>query len=139
VNIWDARGTLLLRKGETITSEQHRGLLMLHSPVVLASDWQALSYGYSSTLDRLLRNNESISRLAQVRALASVPEPGLAARGAPPALSEAWAELHGLLDTLLHQGAEATQFMERLMRVQARSDALWDEQPDRSLLVLVQR
>ena len=41
VNIWDPKGVLLLRKGEHITSEQHRGLLMLHTPMVLAADWQA--------------------------------------------------------------------------------------------------
>ncbi|MCM3563527.1 hypothetical protein [Hydrogenophaga intermedia] len=47
INIWDPKGTLLLRKGEKITSEQHRGHLMLHGPVVLASDWQAVSYAYT--------------------------------------------------------------------------------------------
>ena len=38
VNIWDPKGVLLLRKGETITSEQHRSTLMLHGPLVLASE-----------------------------------------------------------------------------------------------------
>src|SRR5690606_20535293 len=56
-----------------------------------------------------------------------------------PALAEAWADLHAQLDSLLHQGVEATQFLERLMRVQARADTLWDQQPDGSLLVMVQR
>lgn len=139
MNIWDAKGVLLLRKGQAITSEQHRGVLMLHSPVVLASDWKALSYGYTSTLDRLVRSNESIQRITQVRALVPMPEASPAAGGAPAALNGSWAELHAALDSLLHQGAGATQFLERLMRVQSRSDALWEEQPDSSLLVLVQR
>lgn len=47
VNVWDGKGVLLLRKGETIGSENRRGVLLLHAPMVLASDWQALSYGYS--------------------------------------------------------------------------------------------
>ena len=70
INIWDPKGTLLLRKGEKITSEQHRGHLMLHGPVVLASDWQAVSYAYTATLDRMVRGNESLQRIADVSALA---------------------------------------------------------------------
>ena len=63
VNIWDAKGVLLLRKGEAITSEQHRGVLMLHAPLVLAADWQALNYGYTTSLDRMVRGNESLKSL----------------------------------------------------------------------------
>jgi len=137
VNVWDAKGVLLLRRGESIGSENRRGVLLLHAPVVLESDWQALRYGYSSTLDRLVRGNQSLSRIAQVQALAPAEVPSLS-REPQASLTEDWAELHALLSALLHQGAEATQFLERLLRVQAHGDALWQEQPDRSLLVLVQ-
>ncbi|NIM41202.1 MAG: hypothetical protein GTN84_08865 [Hydrogenophaga sp.] len=137
VNIWDAKGVLLLRKGEAITSEQHRGVLMLHAPLVLAADWQALNYGYTSSLDRMVRGNQSLQRIAELSALSSS---AAVAYGVEEGTSapEAWADLHASLAAVLHQGPEAHQFMERLLKVQARGDQLWDDQPDNSLLVLVQ-
>lgn len=135
INIWDPKGTLLLRKGEMITSEQHRGHLMLHGPVVLASDWKAVSYAYTATLDRMVRGNQSLQRIAEVSALVAPRSQAVADElGAP----EAWADQHAALATLLHQGDQAQQFVERLLRIQASADALWEEQPDNSLLVLIQ-
>jgi HD-GYP domain-containing protein (c-di-GMP phosphodiesterase class II) len=136
VNIWDPKGVLLLRKGEHITSEQHRGLLMLHTPMVLAADWQAWGYSYTETLDRMVRGNESISRIAALDAMVPV-------HNKPPAseelaITEAWADIHAALNTLLHQGAEAGHFLERLDRLCAQTDKLWREHPDDCLLVLVQ-
>lgn len=136
VNIWDAKGVLLLRKGEAITSEQHRGVLMLHAPLVLAADWQALNYGYTTSLDRMVRGNESLIRIAGLNALSAAPAAPEWREEVPA--PDAWADLHATLAALLHQGPEAGQFLERLLKVQARGDQLWDDQPDNSLLVLVQ-
>lgn len=136
VNIWDPKGVLLLRKGEVIASERHREQIMLHSPGVLASDWQAVSYGYTRTLDRLVRNNESLSEIAKVAALAVGP--GAQAPSEQVAVTELWVDLHATLGNLLHQGAGASHFLERLQRVQDSLIPLWSQQPDKSLLVLVQ-
>jgi len=136
VNIWDPKGVLLLRKGETITSARHRDQIMLHTPGVLASDWQAVSYGYTTALDRLVRNNESLSEIAKLNALTVESDPQGRDQQLP--VSEAWADLHATLGTLLHQGSEANQFIERLLRVQTAGAQLWQQQPDNSLVVLVQ-
>lgn len=136
VNIWDPKGVLLLRKGETVTSGKHLEQIMLHSPGVLASDWQAVSYGYTTTLDRLVRNNESLSQIAKVSALAVEADPHARSQQLP--VSEAWADLHATLSTLLHQGSEASQFLDRLQRLQATGTQLWQQHADNSLLVLVQ-
>jgi len=136
VNIWDPKGVLLLRKGETITSDKHRDQIMLHTPGVLASDWQAVSYGYTTTLDRLVRNNQSLHQIAKVSAMAVESDPQARTQQLP--VSEAWADLHATLSTLLHQGNEASQFLERLQRLQSTGAQLWQQQPDNSLLVLVQ-
>lgn len=136
VNIWDPKGVLLLRKGEHITSEQHRGLLMLHTPMVLAADWQAWSYSYTAALDRMVRGNESLSRIAALDAMVPVQEKKEAPDDLPP--TEAWPDIHASLSTLLHQGAEASQFTERLERLALQTHQLWLEHPDVSLMVLVQ-
>jgi HD-GYP domain-containing protein (c-di-GMP phosphodiesterase class II) len=136
VNIWDPKGVLLLRKGEPITSEQHRGLLMLHTPMVLAADWQAWGYSYTETLDRMVRGNESLSRIAALDTM--VPVRSKPEASEEPATPDAWADIHAALNTLLHQGPEASHFMERLERLTAQTDKLWREHPDDSLLILVQ-
>lgn len=136
VNIWDPKGVLLLRKGEPITSEQHRGHLMLHTPMVLAADWQAWSYSYTAALDRMVRGNESLSRIAALDAMVPVQQKKEARDDLPP--TEAWPDIHAALSTLLHQGAEASHFVERLERLTAQTDKLWREDPDDSLLILVQ-
>ncbi len=135
VNVWDPKGVLLLRKGEPITSEQHRGHLMLHAPMVRESDWQAWSYSYTAELDRMVRSNESISRIAGLSHMVEV-------RGAPSqdefSAHQLWPDLHASLATLLHQGVEAGQFPERIERLAQRAQRCWLESPDESLLVLVQ-
>ena len=136
VNIWDPKGVLLLRKGEPITSEQHRGHLMLHTPMVLAADWQAWGYSYTAALDRMVRGNESLSRIAALDAM--VPVHSKPEASDELAATEAWADTHAALNTLLHQGADASHFIERLERLTALTDKLWREHPDDSLLILVQ-
>ena len=136
VNIWDPKGVLLLRKGEPITSEQHRSHLMLHTPMVLAADWQAWGYSYTAALDRMVRGNESLGSIAALDAM--VPVHSKPEAGDELAAPEAWADIHAALNTLLHQGPEASHFTQRLERLTAQTDKLWREHPDDSLLVLVQ-
>lgn len=135
VNVWDPKGVLLLRKGEPITSEQHRGHLMLHAPMVRESDWQAWSYSYTAELDRLVRTNESISRIAGLTHMVEV-------RAVPTEDDErahrVWPDLHATLATLLHQAGDESQFLKRLQQVAQRAERCWRSSPDESLLALVQ-
>lgn len=137
VNVWDPKGVLLLRKGEAITSEQHRGLLMLHSPVVLEADWRAWSYSYTTELDRMVRDDAPIKRIAgltQARA-PEVPNPP---QREEVGTMEFWTDMHASLNSLLHQGGSATQFLDKFERLAERSLRQWRAAPDDSLLVLVQ-
>ena len=135
VNVWDPKGVLLLRKGEAITSEQHRGLLMLHSPVVLEADWRAWSYSYTTELDRMVRDNAPLNRIAGVSHAVEVPHIEAREEAGPV---ELWADLHASLNSLLHQGSAVTQFNDKLERLAARAQRLWHAAPDDCLLVLVQ-
>ncbi len=135
VNVWDPKGVLLLRKGEAITSEQHRGLLMLHSPVVLEADWRAWSYSYTTELDRMVRDNAPLNRIASVSHAVEVPHVEAREEAGPV---ERWTDMHASLNSLLHQGVSATQFLDKLERLAERSLRQWRAAPDDSLLVLVQ-
>lgn len=138
VNVWDPKGVLLLRKGECITSEQHRNHLMLHTPMVEDVDWQAWTYGYKAELDRLVRSNEPLNRIAGVSHPLEVREVRDASAADDATLDVVWADLQATLSTLLHQGAEAVQFQERLQRVESRMHLLWSRSADDCILVLVQ-
>ena len=135
VNVWDPKGVLLLRKGEAITSEQHRGLLMLHSPVVLEADWRAWSYSYTTELDRMVRDNAPLNRIAGVSHAVEVPNVEAREEAGPV---ELWSDMHASLNSLLHQGTAAIQFNDKLERLAARAQGLWRTAPDDCLLVLVQ-
>ena len=135
VNVWDPKGVLLLRKGEPITSEQHRGLLMLHGPVVLESDWRAWSYSYTTELDRMVRDDAPLKRIAGVTHAVEVPNAVDREEAGPV---EVWTDLHNSLNSALQQGAAALHFHEKLDRLAARAQRLWRTAPDDSLLVLVQ-
>ncbi len=135
VNVWDPKGVLLLRKGEAITSEQHRGLLMLHSPVVLEADWRAWSYGYTAELDRMVRGNETLSRIAGLSHAVELPNVESRDEAGPV---EVWADVHAALNSLLQQGQAATHFNDRIERLCTRALRMWHTSPDDSLLVLVQ-
>lgn len=136
VNLWDPKGVLLLRKGETVVSETQREWIMLRSPHVRADDWQAVTYGYMTKLDRMVRNNESISEIVKLGALSVEVEARSSAEDMLP--HEAWAELQANLSSLLHVGAGATDFINRLQVIAKQAERLWHQQPDSSMLILVQ-
>ena len=137
VNVWDGQGVLLLRKGEVITSEQHRGLLMLHGPVVLDADWKAWSYSYTTQLDRMVRDDAPLTRIASLSHAQAPEVPDAVAREEKGPV-EIWTDLHASLCTLLQQGDAAPQFIERIERIATRVRDRWRAAPDSSFLVLVQ-
>jgi HD-GYP domain-containing protein (c-di-GMP phosphodiesterase class II) len=138
VNVWDPKGVLLLRKGESITSEQHRGHLMLHSPMVEDADWQAWTYTYKAELDRLVRSNEPLNRIAGVSQHVELREVREVPVVEEASLDMVWTDLHAALAMLLHQGADAIQFTDRLQRLEWRMRELWAKSADDSIMVLVQ-
>jgi len=135
VNLWDPNGTLLLRKGEVILDERHRGRLQMHLPVVDEEEYRAWTYRYTTALDRMVRNNQ------RLEAIAGVERPmGVDTVAAPSEASavEVWPDLHDTLATLLHQGASAHDFMDRLAAIERRIVAITRSRVDDSLFVLVQ-
>ncbi len=138
VNVWDPKGVLLLRKGESITSEQHRGHLMLHSPMVEDADWQAWTYGYKAELDRMVRSNEPLSRIAGLSHPVEVRESRPAPLEGEVGPEMQWVDIHASLASLLQRAVEVDHFPDRLERLALRMQALWRQRPDDGLLVLVQ-
>lgn len=135
VNLWDPKGVLLLRKGEVIHGQRHREYLLQHSPMVVESEYKAWTYRYTSQLDRMVRGNQSLSKIAGVTRPMGVSE---LAVDEDQVKSTTWVDLHATLTTLLHQNLSASDFVTRLVNLEQRIDRLLQTRVDDSLFVLVQ-
>lgn len=135
VNVWDPEGVLLLRKGEIIRDEAHRDLLESHLPMVDADEFRQWTYRYTSAMDKMLRGNAILETIAgATRPMGLEPIQADVERS----LSERWPDLHAVLGLLLHQGADATDFLSRLLQVEQRMLSMLRTRLDDSLFLLVQ-
>ncbi len=135
VNLWDPKGVLLLRKGEMIHGQRHREYLLQHSPMVEEAEYKAWTYRYTSQLDRMVRGNQSLSKIAGVSRPMGVSELTVGEERVPAA---AWVDLQATLTTLLHQNLAASDFVTRLVTLEQRMGRLLQSRVDDSLFVLVQ-
>lgn len=134
VNVWEANGTLLLRKGEIIEDERHLQNLMAHSPVITESDHRAWSYSYTTQLDQMMRGNNTLDEIAQA-GMPSEVTTSTEREALDPVID--WPDLHASLATLLHQGAQAQDFVTRLTQLEAKAQRLVAYRPDHALFMLV--
>lgn len=140
VHIWDPKGVLLLRKGDVIHSEQHRGVLMQHSPMVRESDWQTWMYSYTAELDRRVRMNAPLNHIAEVAPLGDLHEPEARERDDPV---DYWTDRHAVLALLMHQAdpalsGQGSVWLQRLESVVLPLARWLHRRPDDTLLLLVQ-
>ncbi len=134
VNIWESNGSLLLRKGEIIEDERHLQNLMAHSPVITETDYRAWSYSYTTQLDQMVRRNHTLDEISQA-GLPSEVHSGNEREALNPVTD--WPDLHASLTTLLHQGAQAQEFVTRLTQLEAKAQRLVAYRPDQALFMLV--
>lgn len=137
VDIFDARGELLLRKGQVIRDEHHRDWIAMHRPMLRREDFQAWTFRYNAAIDRALRDNRSLEEIAHVARPMNWQDAGEDVADTRP-IDEIWADLHAGLTLLLHQGEQAQDFLGRLERLMAPWPQLSRPRIDPSVLVLVQ-
>jgi hypothetical protein len=129
VDILNARGMLLLPRGQALDSLERQQALSRHAPVIRAQDrdlWLTV-----------LRPQRRPAPTAGAPALGQGPTPA-AADPAHGGLASAWLDLHAGWRVLMHQHAEARDFLPRFEAMRAQAWDLLTRQPDDSLLVLVQ-
>lgn len=134
VNVWEPNGTLLLRKGEIIEDDRHLQNLMAHSPVITETDYRAWSYSYTTQLDQMVRRNHTLDEIAQA-GLPTEVHSGTERETLDPVTD--WPDLQASLTTLLHQGAQAQDFVGRLTALEAKAQRLVAYRPDHALFMLV--
>lgn len=135
VNILDAKGNLLLRKGQSIASEPHKELLSRHGASVSESDYQAWTRSYDRLINRMMRDG------ASVEAMRAAPMPSEILDSDYVTGFEivgGWLDIHEVHKGLLGQAANARHPVERMEAVHRRAITLLDADPDKALFELMQ-
>lgn len=135
VSIWDAKGNLLLRKGQVIASEQHKELLAAHGAQVLDVDYKAWTRSYDRIVNRMSRDGASLEALARLP-MPSTIQDGDYAVGFD--IVGGWLDVHEVHKALLSQGSNAKNPLEKMESTQKRAMALLDADADHALFVLMQ-
>jgi HD-GYP domain-containing protein (c-di-GMP phosphodiesterase class II) len=135
VNVWDAHGTLLIRKGQAITSEHHKEVLQQHGACATEPDFKAWQRAYDRQIYALFSRGASIGEISRSLMPTEILDidyvVGFDIKGD-------WLDVHEVLNGLLQQGATARNPLERLEGVQKRATALLNADADECLFRLFQ-
>jgi hypothetical protein len=135
INVWDAKGNLLLRKGQSILSEHHREHLEAHGACATQPDYKAWVSSYDRLVYALLRDGVSIQEIAK----ATMPQDILELDyTVGEDITGGWTDVQAVWGTVLHTGPTAHNPLGRLQGVQKRAMELLDKDVDDSLFCLFQ-
>lgn len=135
VDVWDASGHLLLRRGQAILSEQQKELLREHQACMSAIDAQAWQRSFERMLQRLEQEGADVSTLAHAKLPSEILETDFEAG---KEVIGGWLDLQAILRGLLYQGTAAISPLSRLAGIEARARELLQKDADESLFILFQ-
>jgi len=136
VDLWDKTGKLLLRRGHSLQSEQHRDILAAHEASITEGDALAWTRGYERVLHEMLRDGSSADAMSRLTMPAEIPDSDFLAQ--EDDMSGGWMELRDRLQGLLYQAQTAEPCADRLERLRHHALDLLEREPDASLFVLFQ-
>lgn len=135
VDILNARGMLLLPKGQALDSLERQLALSRHAPVIRAQDrdlWMTVLRPQRRATPPLANPDATVGQMRPRAATQTKPE------AEPATVASTWLDLHARWRVLLHQHADARDFLPRFEAVREQAWQLLEQQPDESLFVLVQ-
>ncbi len=135
VDIWSASGQLLLRKGQPITSEDHREKLHAHNASSVPADAYAWQRSYERMVHAMLQAGADVQAISR----ASMPSEIRASDYVVgEQLNGGWLDLQEVLRGILYQGGLAINPLERLVGLEKKAMALLNADTDDSLFCLFQ-
>ncbi|MEK9951235.1 MAG: HD domain-containing phosphohydrolase [Curvibacter sp.] len=135
VNVWNAEGVLLLRKGQPIVSEQHRDKLYAHNASTTESEAQAWQRSYERMVHTLLMEGVAVDDIARMPMPSAIRERDY---HTGEQLNGGWLDLQEVLRGILYQGGLALNPLARLAALENKARALLKADPDDSLFCLFQ-
>lgn len=135
VDVWTPAGTLLLRKGQPVESEQHREKLYAHQASSTLSDALAWQRSYERMVHIMLREGADLQDIARAPMPSEIRTADFA-EGRQ--IDGGWLDLQEVLRGILYQGGLAINPLPRLVGIEEKAMALLDGDTDDSLFCLLQ-
>jgi hypothetical protein len=135
VNVWSDTGQLLLRKGQSVVSEQHRDKLHAFNACSTAADAHAWQRAYERMVHAWLRDGVDLLTIAQAPMPSEIRESDYVVG---VQLSGGWLDLQEVLRGVLYQGGLAISPLERLDGLSRKAISLVEQDTDDSLFCLFQ-
>lgn len=136
VDLWDKTGKLLLRRGHSLTSEQHRAMLVAHEASMTESDALAWTRGYERMLQAMLREGSSADEMSRLTMPGEISERDYLDEPDDPL--GGWLDLRERLQVLLYQGHGAENAAQKIDGFHRKALELLADAPDQCLFVLFQ-
>jgi len=136
VDLWDKSGKLLLRRGHSLQSEQHRGILAAHEAAMTQGDALAWTRGYERMLHAMLRDGSSADAISRLTMPGEIPASDFLDED--DNLSGGWLLLRDRLQGLLYHPQTARGAIAQLERLRHQALELLARDPDQCLFVLFQ-
>ncbi|MEN9437832.1 MAG: hypothetical protein RIR09_2487 [Pseudomonadota bacterium] len=135
VDVWSASGQLLLRKGQAVTSEDHRQKLHAHKASSTPADALAWQRSYERMVHTMLREGVDVQVIARAPMPSEIRESDYVV-GAN--VNGGWLDLQEMLRGILYQGGLAINPLNRLAGIRDHALGLLQTDPDDSLFCLFQ-
>lgn len=135
VDVWNANGQLLLRKGQPVASEEHRDKLHAHNASSTPSDALAWQRSYERMVHAMLRDGMDVQDIARAPMPSEIRESDYVVGDA---VQGGWLDLQAMLRGILYQGGLAVQPLNRLAGIRDKALTLLQQDPDDSLFCLFQ-
>jgi HD-GYP domain-containing protein (c-di-GMP phosphodiesterase class II) len=137
VDLWDRSGKLLLRRGHSLQSEQHREMLAAHEASMTEGDALAWTRGYERMLHAMLRDGSSAEAISRLTMPGEIPEADFLDE-APDDMPDGWLGLRDRLQGMLYQPQSGADGLGRLDALRHKALDLLQREPDECLFVLFQ-
>lgn len=135
VNVWSSAGQLLLRKGQSLASEQDKERLHMHQAVSTAHEAMAWQRAFERMVYDMLREGVKISEIARVTMPSEILERDYVEE---EQFKGGWLDLQEVLRGVLYHGGLSVNPPRRLAGIEAKALALLQADPDDSLFCLLQ-
>lgn len=135
VDVWAPDGRLLLKRGQSIASNDDKDLLRVHHASTTEADARAWQRSHERIIRQMLREGASVEAIGASRLPAVIEEidyvVGKEVQGG-------WLDLQELLRGMLYQGEATLNALERLEGIEKRALELLASDPDECLFTLFQ-
>ena len=135
VDVWSASGQLLLRRGQPVTSEDHRKKLHAHTASSTPADAQAWQRSYERMVHGMLTAGADVQAISQAYMPSEIRASDYVVG---EQLNGGWLDLQEVLRGILYQGGLAISPLERLVGIEKKALNLLRADPDDSLFCLFQ-